>query len=255
MRKMALLAVLFGATVFGLVGPAAAITNGQPDEGEHPYVGLVVFYDEGGEPLGRCSGTLLSSTVFLTAGHCTADAASARVYFDENVASPPYPTGGGVEGKPQTHPDFSFSSAPNTRDVGIVTLAQAVNLDTYGALPEAGTMDGLAKGAGKGSVNLEAVGYGLQGVKPSLTEKLDRYKAQTRLVNLKGALSDGYNIRTSSAKGGTCFGDSGGPILQGDTSNVVVGVTSFGSNQNCKGIDYAYRTDIEESLEFIAQFL
>ena len=65
-------------------GPAAAITNGQPDAGRHPYVGLMVALDEDGVPLWRCSGSLLSPTVFLTAGHCTeAPAAHVEVWFDE----------------------------------------------------------------------------------------------------------------------------------------------------------------------------
>jgi hypothetical protein len=28
-----------------LAAPASAITNGQPDDGEHPYVGQLFFYD------------------------------------------------------------------------------------------------------------------------------------------------------------------------------------------------------------------
>lgn len=70
----ALLTLLLAAT------PAAAITKGgTPDAGEHPYVGQLVFYvpdaptsiypDSGG--WFSCSGTLLSSTVVVTAGHCT----------------------------------------------------------------------------------------------------------------------------------------------------------------------------------------
>src|SRR5918997_4413127 len=57
--------------------PAAAVPYGEPDGNQHPYVGLVVFYDKDGVARNRCSGTLLSETVFLTAGHCTDGAASA----------------------------------------------------------------------------------------------------------------------------------------------------------------------------------
>ena len=53
-----------------MLAPVAAVNFGQPDGNGHPYVGLLVF-DEGGSPAWRCSGTLLSPIVMLTAGHCT----------------------------------------------------------------------------------------------------------------------------------------------------------------------------------------
>src|SRR5688500_1686704 len=40
------------------------IISGQPDAGQHPYVGLLVFDDAEG-PAWRCSGSLLSPTVVL----------------------------------------------------------------------------------------------------------------------------------------------------------------------------------------------
>src|SRR4029450_3761235 len=51
--------------------PASAITNGQAAGDAHPYVGLVVFdvINAAGQqvPSHRCSGSLLTPTVFLTA--------------------------------------------------------------------------------------------------------------------------------------------------------------------------------------------
>ena len=51
--------------------PSGAVTGPNiVKDFEHEYVGLVAFYDENNEFLHRCTGTLLSDEVFLTAGHC-----------------------------------------------------------------------------------------------------------------------------------------------------------------------------------------
>ena len=73
-------ALLAGVMVaIALAAPVGAITNGQPDDEEHPYVGQLFFYvpdeeddrfDDPGSWF-NCTGTLLSPTVVLTAGHCT----------------------------------------------------------------------------------------------------------------------------------------------------------------------------------------
>ena len=76
-RKLSLIAALAGVLV--LAAPAAAITNGVPDANEHPYVAELLFYVPDAEdsrfddPGGwfSCTGTLMSSTVLVTAGHCT----------------------------------------------------------------------------------------------------------------------------------------------------------------------------------------
>ena len=54
--------------------------------------------------------------------------------------------------------------------------------------------------------------------------------------------------------GGSCNGDSGGPIFLAG-SNIIVGVTSWGIDPNCAGPSIGYRTDISESLDFLSPFL
>ena len=68
--------------------PAQAITGNYVKDSEHPFVGLAVFYDAAGQFIWRCSGSLISATKFITAGHCAdtaGGAASARVYFQQDA--------------------------------------------------------------------------------------------------------------------------------------------------------------------------
>jgi hypothetical protein len=260
--------------LLALTLPAAAITFGVPDENGHPYVGFAVFFDEYDNFLWPCSGTLLSSTVFLTAGHCTFGAKSARVWFDSDLTglNGPYADCGSYSGytcsngTPYPHPEYDqfWSEFPNTYDVGIVVLDSEIipnTTGTYGVLPELEQLDDLASRRGQQDRIIRTVGYGNQMIKPIYQWVPVRYTSTSMVVNLRSHLTDGYNIHTSNnpgkgqGTGGSCFGDSGGPIFYPQGSNTVVGIVSFGLNENCKGGDFAYRTDILEAQEFINSFL
>jgi len=78
MKKLVVVLLVLMALLLGTIGTALAVTNGEPDNGAHPFVGLMVADDAEGNPLWRCSGTLISPTVFLTAGHCTEAPAARR---------------------------------------------------------------------------------------------------------------------------------------------------------------------------------
>ena len=66
---------------------------------------------------------------------------------------------------------------------------------------------------------LTVVGYGLQGVKLRVIDETTRFRADPIVSELDGELTAGWNIRTTNNKkdGGTCFGDSGAPLLLPDT--------------------------------------
>jgi hypothetical protein len=258
------IAVLFAVVVIALlaVSPALAITDGELDGDDHPYVGLMVALDAGGNPLWRCSGTLLSSTLFLTAGHCTeAPAVSATIWFDADVESGipgnGYPFSGDVDGWTFTHPLYD----PNAFflfDLGVVVLDEPFVMTEYGELPELGQLNGMKTRRGRQDVTFTAVGYGLQRINPVFIEaERVRMVANPHLIqiNTPGFTGD-FSILLSNnhSTGGTCFGDSGGPNFIGD-SNVVGGVTSFGLNGNCAGTGGVYRVDKADDLEWLAGFL
>jgi hypothetical protein len=254
-RLLALVATVLVA--IGVAAPAEAVRNGQPDNGIHSYVGLVVFYNASGAPTHRCSGTMISSTVLLTAGHCTFGAASAQVWFNEHVtADTGYPLTGGFTGTPHTYTYSGALTLPDTGDLGVVVLASAPGVGSA-QIAGIGALDSLATQRGQQNVNFDVVGYGLQEVRPQELAERSRLKANVRLINLRSALTDGFNIHHTGAPGtggGTCFGDSGGPVFSPGT-NIIVGVTSFVFNQNCAGGGAAYRVDTEGAHSFINQFI
>lgn len=257
-NKITVVLTLLVALLVVVVASVSAITDGELDGDGHPYVGLMVAQDENGAPMWRCSGTLLSPTLYLTAGHCTeAPAAHVEIWFDADVQSGipanGYPFTGDVGGTPYTHPQYN-PAAFFLYDLGVVVLDSPVVMDEYGTLPELDVLDQMARQRGRQNVTFTAVGYGLQQINPVFVEsERVRMLARPHLVqiNVPGFTGD-FSILLSNnhSTGGTCFGDSGGPNFIGD-SNVVGGVTSFGINGNCAGTGGVYRVDRADDLDWL----
>ena len=236
MKKLSLAVLTSVALALPYAGTANAVTDGVPDGEGHPFVGLLIFDavrpDGTTGPYWRCSGTLLSSTVLLTAGHCTDGALGGRVWFESDARSlPDYPLGGvtSVEfASIKTHPQFNDGSFV-LHDVGVVILSTPVVRTTYGVLPTVDQLDALKVKRGKQDVTFTAVGYGLQKSFPDPVsyQKNEAYKirmvATPHLIqiNTPGFTGDfSLLLSNNAATGGTCFGDSGGPNFLG-SSNVI----------------------------------
>lgn len=261
-KKLTLLGALVVALVFSAV-PAAAVTDGELDGNGHPYVGLMVAQDAKGNALWRCSGTLISARVFVTAGHCTESPAKhVEIWFQADVESGRpgngYPNTGQTGGTPYTHPDYN----PNAfflRDLGVVLLDRnrAMPMSKYGKLPAADILSTLAAKGGKQDLTFTAVGYGLQQSFPDAASWKTvalriRMVAYPKLNQIDGGIVGDFSVLLSNNAhtGGTCFGDSGGPNFIG-SSNVIGGVTSFGLNGNCAGTGGVYRLDRSWNLDWI----
>ena len=257
--------------------PAGAITGDYVKDNEHSFVGLIVFYGPDGAFQHRCSGSLLTPTVFLTAGHCTAGVSSARVYFQQDAGADWSPETGTdpdtgypntcAEGTAGTvcavsHEMYNYGftgldTVPETKDAGLVILEQPIALDEYAQLAAPGTLDALAAKRGQQETTFTASGYGVSKANPvSVTSFRERLMAESRLTNLPSSTNDGYNVQTNgngNGRGGTCTGDSGGPLFHGTfSSNTITGITSFGHNRYCKGTGFSYRTDRQDVIDWIA---
>jgi len=273
-----LLLTLLLSSVFMLssVMPAAAIQFGQPDGDNHPYVCVIVFYDKDGARLWRTTGALISPTVVLTAAHGTDGTASAKVWFLSKIPPNPdanplaYPYGGpdAYAGTPHTNPDYVWrtdSGAPgfdywDYRDVGIVVLDKPAPVTRYAQLPMAGLVDTFST-----MHRIDQVGYGVNyqvhggGVRPYDAWQWNRERAYApgRIIETKSVTGSEFLKLTANpaqGKGGTTFGDSGGPILDGGT-NVVLGLVSYGADDNCSSVGYAQRVDIPAVLQWIRSYL
>lgn len=258
LAALALITAIAAATLT----PIGAVTYGEIDGNRHPAV-LLLIMDVDGSPAFRCSGTLISATVFLTAGHCAGepgDFTGMRVFTESDVQNGDnnYPFAGRNSIEAETwsaHPQYTNAQFFR-HDVGVVVLEKPFKLKagSYGVLPAEGELDGLQP---RSSTVFTAVGYGLQRINPVfVTAERIRMLARPHLVQIDTGLTGDFSLLLSNnaATGGTCFGDSGGPNYLG-TSNVVAAVTSFGLNGTCGGTGGVFRLDKRDVLDFVESFL
>ena len=272
-RRVGLGAVVSGLVlVVGMVvtaQPASAIVGGQRDD-VHTNVGVIRFTTETGRF--RCSGTLISPTVVLTAGHCTGDTGSSpatNVYVSFNTDLPADPLAAGISPAESAaraanyitgtaHPDPGWTGAlsiSKQHDQGVVVLDAPASTKwpdiTPAPLLPVGTLD-ANQGALKNQT-FTLVGYGVDiGDKKAQVVVQERRFTTSFLKNVQTeVVTFQINDRDSKAGGGSCFGDSGGPAFLGP---FVVGDASFVNSLTCNATGGYQRVDTAYARAFLAQF-
>jgi hypothetical protein len=268
-RRVTIAAITLSALLATAL-PASAVTFGRPAGDTYANVGLVYF--ETNDGIFRCTGTLIDDDLVLTAGHCNGEEPEHRswVTFSSEVVLPD-----GVadwsdeefadwldaqsdftEGTGTSHPDYDdYASFPDTYDVGVIELHEPVVGVAPATLAPIGTLDGLKGQARNG---FTVAGYGLQGViQPFFGEERTRYVGDVRLVETRSRYAGGHTAKftnnpgTGNGSGGSCFGDSGGPVF--DAAGQVVAVVAWGITP-CIGVDYQFRVDTPLARDFIDGF-
>lgn len=198
MRKSTLLAGAAGLALAATTAvPAAAVKYGEPDNNEHPYVGLMLAYvwddlDEDGEMTDdelfagwRCTGTQLDDDTYLTAGHCTSGADAVAVWYDDDLQDVRFAgefvvfadaidqtnelAAAAWSYDALTHPDYT-DGAFYLHDVGVVDqmiLAEDTTFEAYGTLPTLNYWDTQLATRKKDRDSYTTVGYGLQWAMPA----------------------------------------------------------------------------------------
>lgn len=257
MRK-AILATCTSVLLLSLVLPAKAITFGQLDGGQHPYVGALVA--EFGDPaeLGPfCSGTLISPTVFLTAAHCIqAFEAFGIEEWWVTFSSPADSTASLLTGTAHVPLGANEGGFNDPLDLAVVVLDAPVVGVTPAQLPT----EGLLNETSLRQSTFTAVGYGSTrdtqqgGFQAINFDNVDRRFATQSFLSLQKAWLL-LNMNPATGSGGTCYGDSGGPhFLGGPTSNLIVSITVTG-DAVCKATDKTYRLDTEAARGFLGAFV
>ncbi len=281
MRKV--LAALFAVACAAIgTSPAGAVTGNFQQDFTHNYVGLIVYYNSDNAFVERCSGALINPTTFVTAGHCS-DVADpsvdhAIIWFSQQGGALYDPATGAAD--PNTGYPYSCINSPqfpcgtvssrdqilnngytgvqtvgsDGLDIGMVILdAPSYPIGGFASLADVGFLNAALAEKGK-KPSVTATGYGVSDEKPATVSLRERLMATLQIININSRYNNGTNLQLSGnvggGKGGICSGDSGGPILW-DSSNIILGVNSFVKNLICAGQSFAYRTDTEETLNWI----
>ena len=189
------------------------MTGGEQCEGGESPVVAILFQDRN-EAEGICTGTLISLTTVLTAGHCLDDAVAAIVFTQRDVLA----QGGEVA----VHPNWLLNPVPgNPFDIAMLRISTPKSIGPVPIL----FSDDIAVGEG-----ITVFGYGLDENQAEFIQRIRNGEAPLKAGDMTiNAIGAGlFTAAFDATESAICQGDSGGPVVQVSNGiSSLVGVTSY----------------------------
>jgi hypothetical protein len=273
MKRAVCLFLLIGALIFGSLVTsrrAQAITYGFVDSNNtYSNVGaFIVKSPTTGQIFPICSGTMITSNVFLTASHCT-------IYFQQDLALRGFTAYVSLDGsipfgdltsnqtillavsQVVTNPNYNQSQS-DSGDIGALILQSNVPGVTPATLPSCALLDQLAAQNGLKNAVFTNVGYGVQNrVVGGGVPFFQEVNPIPRMYSFSSfnSLNRGYirlSQNPSTGNGGTCFGDSGGPNFMNLTGQQIIAAITITGDSVCRSTNVDYRLDTVSAQGFLA---
>jgi secreted trypsin-like serine protease len=210
-------------------GPPAPIVAGVATTTDPSIV--EVFIISNGS-VAKCTATLVTARVLVTAAHCIRGRTTARYGVfpgndDGNV------TGKDLLATSAATFDPLYGKGGDGHDLGVVVLAAPLSLPLVplNRVP-------LESAVGK---RARYIGYGLTNGINQTGDGIKR-QAMAPIAQVTSEL-----ILIGKNANGTCNGDSGGPLLMdtGDGREALIGTVSFGDDATCRGNNFFQRIDTQ----------
>ncbi|HEV3364804.1 MAG TPA: serine protease [Acidimicrobiia bacterium] len=239
--RLALVAALLALVVPSLshaaeakpIRPGGDIIGGGPAApGEFPFMAALLYEPAGGSDFNKqfCGGSLIAADWVLTAAHCVEDTAANQlaVAVGRRLLN-------STEGQRRNvsavfvHPRYGSPTA-NAHDAALLRLSSPVTGITPIVL--AGPNDEALETANR---MLTVIGWGTtRAGKPSYPNEL--HKVDVPVVSdatcqgaYRASLDPATEVCAGAPGSDSCYGDSGGPLFANSTTDIQVGIVSWGN--------------------------
>ncbi len=196
----------------------------------------VLLQDQGGKTEALCTGTMLTTTKVITAGHCfVSHPAQVKIGYGDSSNLQTV-----LVSRVNIHPHFELKSTEIENDVAILTLVSAAPLPTLPIV--------LSKVTEAGNI-ASIFGYGTDA-----SSLLDGAVLRSGQVEISSVSESTVNSVYDGNGSNTCQGDSGGPLLRRAKQKFgIIGLTSTGTRNDCQIGDLTTYTNLQSQhiLDFI----